>query len=436
MSGQEFFLTISTGGADLHKLVQKELRDQLQAKEVIRFGQARFFFRADALLISPERFASLCSPEKLYAVVLREATSEFAPSLTELEGSKAEDALAARIAACSGWSHALETWRRFVEYGSGDADFSMAPHTFRVTGKRAGKLLAHLGSTGISEAVGEALMQEHGWQVALRDFDVEVVVHVNDDMLIVALPLLERSSAQQATFALPGLVQPVAWAMAKSAEIAPGETVIDPMCGSGIILLEAAQCWSSGRFIGFDKDASQLSRSTANVQLLSARIRLRLGFVRADATRLPLPDACCDAVICDLPFGKQYGSEAENQTLYPEALTEFRRVLRPSGGRVVLLTNQANSQKLVDIFAARPEWEVTCRRRLTLGFMEGILFLARVRSGEFVSHPEGPAQVSLPPESMRLPWEDSRGRAKWSSFKAMGRPPLQPILNSKRAQDR
>lgn len=434
MLDQEFFLTISTGGADLHRLVQEELRGVLDARYVERFGQARFFFRANVEQVPLEKFEALHAPEKIYAVVLRQATAELAPRLARLAGTEAEEALAAIIAACEGWPQALATWRTFARRALGK-DPSTLPRTFRVTGKRAGNLMAHLSSNGISEVVGETIAERHGWQVALRGFDIEVVVHLNDEFLLVALPLLERTSARQTNFALPGLSQPVAWAMAKSAGITPGEVVVDPMCGSGIILLEAAQCWGNAFYLGFDCDASQLARSDCNLQLLSGRIRTAVALACGDATRLPLPDASCDAVLCDLPFGKLYGSEEDNERLYPAALAEFRRILSPSTGRVVLLTNKANSQKLVDAFlAAADSWVVTCRRRLTLGFMEAVLFLAMVRPAAggvpCAEEAEASQPLAMPPESMRLPWEDGRGRAKWSSFKALARPPLQPCMGA------
>ena len=63
-----------------------------------------------------------------------------------------------------------------------------------------------------------------------------MVIHLNDDHVMVCLPLLER--AGQAQFLLPGLSQPVAWAMARTVEPTAGEVVLDAMCGSGIVLLE------------------------------------------------------------------------------------------------------------------------------------------------------------------------------------------------------
>lgn len=423
MAEQEFSLTIGgSGGSELHRLVREELREV--ARNVERLGQARFFFRTPAP--APiERLQALCAPEKVYAVVLRQPTSELPLGLP---GPAAEDALAALIARSAGWSRALETWRACVRRACpelSEEEVAASPRSFRVTGKRAGRLMAHLSSTGISEAAGEAIGEAHGWQVALRCFDVEVSVSVNDHSLLVALPLLERGT--QGNFALPGLSQPVAWAIARSADIAPGDVVVDPMCGSGIILLEAARCWSAC-YMGFDHSPTQLARSLGNLQLLSGSSHAAVSFAQGRVERLPLGDGCCDVLLCDLPFGKQFGSEADNESLYPRAVAEFRRVVRPGTGRAVLLTNLANSERLERALLLHSSaWTVTCRRRLTLGFMEATLYLVAAR-------PSG--EAALPPETMRLPWEDSKGRAKWSSLKAVARQPLEFVAASLRREEK
>ena len=60
-------------------------------------------------------------------------------------------------------------------------------------------------------------------------------------------------------------------------------------------------------------------------------------FVRWDAARLPLRPGCVDAAVVDLPFGVSCGNAGLNKRLYPRALAELARVLRP-GGRLVLMT--------------------------------------------------------------------------------------------------
>jgi len=68
-----------------------------------------------------------------------------------------------------------------------------------------------------------------------------------------------------------------------------------------------------------------------------------VGVARADCRRLPFADASVDVVLCDLPYGRQYGTEVGNQKLYAEALREVARVLRPGTGRAVLITTATDA---------------------------------------------------------------------------------------------
>jgi len=61
---------------------------------------------------------------------------------------------------------------------------------------------------------------------------------------------------------------------------------------------------------------------------------------------------------------------------------------------------------------------------------EAVIFLATATATPQGAASNGQRELGvLPPETVRLPWEDGRGRAKWSSFKALDRQPLQPVMS-------
>ncbi len=103
-------------------------------------------------------------------------------------------------------------------------------------------------------------------------------------------------------------------------------TLLDPCCGSGTILAEArAVGWEVQ---GRDIDASAVSASRRNADTPHVQ--------DGDARDLDLPDASVDAVVSNLPFGRQYEVQGDPAVWIADVLAELARVTRP-GGRVVLL---------------------------------------------------------------------------------------------------
>ncbi|MGW0231002.1 methyltransferase domain-containing protein [Actinopolymorpha singaporensis] len=103
-------------------------------------------------------------------------------------------------------------------------------------------------------------------------------------------------------------------------------TLLDPCCGSGTILAEAKEVgWEVE---GRDIDAGAVSASRRNADTPHVQ--------DGDARDLDLPDASVDAVVSNLPFGRQYAVQGDPAVWIADVMAELARVTRP-GGRVVLL---------------------------------------------------------------------------------------------------
>ncbi|XP_054239702.1 THUMP domain-containing protein 2 [Indicator indicator] len=208
---------------------------------------------------------------------------------------------------------------------------------FRVSCRCSGALAKVLPAQELGRALGTALTKQFGWRAALRDPELEVFVHLNDIHTLVGIPLFRLSLASREYLRRAGLRSTVAWAMASLAEISAGACVLDPMCGLGTILLEAAQEWPDACYWGADISDSQLEGADVNIR--TAGLGDKIELIKASVKALPWPSESFDAVISDLPFGKKFKVSKDIQLL-PDALQEMERVLRVGGTAVLLLSQE------------------------------------------------------------------------------------------------
>ncbi|NWV31880.1 THUM2 protein, partial [Grantiella picta] len=208
--------------------------------------------------------------------------------------------------------------------------------TFRVSCRCSGAIAKILTPQEIGRAIGVALVKQFGWRVDLRNPDLEIFVHLNDIHSVVGIPLFRLPLANRDYIRTAGLRSTVAWAMASLAEISAGALVLDPMCGLGTILLEAAKEWPEAFYWGADISDSQLEGADGNIR--AAGLVDKIELLQASVKALPLPSESFDSIISDIPFGKKFKVTNDTQLL-PGILQEMERLLRV-GGTLILLLSQ------------------------------------------------------------------------------------------------
>jgi 23S rRNA G2445 N2-methylase RlmL len=122
-----------------------------------------------------------------------------------------------------------------------------------------------------------------------------------------------------------GALRPVVAAAMVRLAGAPGR-LLDPCCGAGTIAAEA----SAAGWRAWASDISDEAVAAARANAPDAAI------ARADARDLPRADAEFDAVVTNLPFGRQFRVGPGRDVWLRGVLREAARVTRP-GGRIVLL---------------------------------------------------------------------------------------------------
>ncbi|MFT4921938.1 MAG: tRNA (guanine10-N2)-dimethyltransferase [Haloarculaceae archaeon] len=188
------------------------------------------------------------------------------------------------------------------------------------------------GQTGVDtqraeREMGQTLV-DRGFAVDLDDPDNELRVFFAEGGCAVGW-LVAESVRDYGTrkptdrpFFQPGSMDPLlARALANAAGARPGATVLDPMCGTGGILVEAGLV--GAQVLGTDTQAKMVDGSRENLaHFLDGGYHV----ARGDARSLPVADGSVDAVVFDAPYGRQSKIEGQLDSLVFEALQEARRV--------------------------------------------------------------------------------------------------------------
>ena len=116
-------------------------------------------------------------------------------------------------------------------------------------------------------------------------------------------------------------VYPVSELLMESAEVIPGEQVLDVACGSGNTAIAAARRFGDVTGVDYVPALLEHARERAKAELVE------IEFVEGDAENLPFPDASFDLVTSS--FGVMFTAD------HRRAASELVRVCRP-GGRIAL----------------------------------------------------------------------------------------------------
>jgi 23S rRNA G2445 N2-methylase RlmL len=218
-----------------------------------------------------------------------------------------------------------------------------SPPSFSVTANFVGK--RNYNTEEMKHACAEGIIASHaGWTYERDDAaaDLNLRIFVEHELAHVGVrlgkyPLHRRPYKQHH---VPGsLKPPVAAALLSLAKVNPGTRVLDPCCGGGTVLIEAAL--SEALAVGGDSDVMALAAAAANARAAAVSIPIQVW----DAQALPAADASMDHIVCNLPWGREVSVDVALESLYRRICKELCRVLAP-GGQITLLTNAPHLVKL------------------------------------------------------------------------------------------
>ncbi|XP_052285877.1 tRNA (guanine(6)-N2)-methyltransferase THUMP3-like isoform X2 [Dreissena polymorpha] len=252
--------------------------------------------------------------------------------------------------------------------------------SFRVTCHRTGDS-HNFDSMTAAANFGGAIYCYFGWNVKMTEFDMEVLLNIDEHQVAVSMGLTKESLHKRdiTTFGPTTLRPTVANGMLRLCEIQTGDIVCDPMCGAGSIPIQGILSGQQSFHLAGEIGKNCLNRVRSNLKFLSSESTGKVDAIRWDVCNLPLRDKSVDVFITDLPFGVRMGHKVENWRLYPGALLEMARVVQPESGRCCLLTED---QKC--LFRSLQKWNKYWTRSKTLvinlgGLAAGVFVLSRTR---------------------------------------------------------
>jgi len=183
-----------------------------------------------------------------------------------------------------------------------------------------------------------------GRKVTLENPDIEVRGLITNSATYVGLKLLEldrsqfeKRKTQHRPFFSPISLHPkLARVMVNLSSIKKGETLLDPFCGTGGILIEAGLI--DARVIGSDIESKMVEGCKKNLDFYDIT---DYELFCSDIGDIAKHVAEVDAVVTDFPYGKATTTKGEDICkLYKRAFENISCILKENGRAVIGLSNK------------------------------------------------------------------------------------------------
>ena len=186
--------------------------------------------------------------------------------------------------------------------------------------------------------LGGALLA-HGGRVNLEDPEVDFRLVGDGEFHLVRVlhtidrTVFEKSHNERRTLGQPVSLHPkFARALVNISRCPTGGRLLDPFCGTGGVLLEAARIGAHA--LGGDLLPAMVERSRGTLGDLAGRADLRTTDVASWSRLKPR----VDAIATDPPYGRSTTTAREDlESLYRRAFETFVQVLRPGGYAAMVL---------------------------------------------------------------------------------------------------
>lgn len=234
--------------------------------------------------------------------------------------------------------------------------------TFAVRGKRFEGMMRDADSQGIVRKIGEVLSKKNDVNLREPDFVVRMqmcdAVHVYIEQRVTETDLLEKRKVGERPFFSPISLHPkYARALVNLTGVRRGGTVLDPFCGTGGIVIEAAEMGM--RAMASDFDPEMVAGCRENMAFYGLKLHdfdtLDVGDI---GERFPGTDAVCT----DPPYGRSTKTGGEGiDHIYERAGEAVPRSLKPGARAGIVLPHRMEfgSMALESVYEQRVHGSLT-----------------------------------------------------------------------------
>jgi putative N6-adenine-specific DNA methylase/tRNA (guanine6-N2)-methyltransferase len=222
-------------------------------------------------------------------------------------------------------------------------------NSFRVTSHRYGT--HDFNHLKIQQAAGSALVERYQTPVSLDHPDLNLRVDLYELQCLIGIPLhLSELDRRYHKLYQPRVTlnPTVAYGMLQFlAQDKSPDLLLDPFCGSGTILLEAANTLPHWEIYGSDYNPETIEGVKKNIiaENMSHSIKVKT----ADARDLAqaYPDHFFNGIVTNPPYGIRMGKQINFYHFYRRFLAGVSQVLQPEGRLVILVGKKSGEFKRV-----------------------------------------------------------------------------------------
>jgi tRNA (guanine10-N2)-dimethyltransferase len=226
----------------------------------------------------------------------------------------------------------LHDYKGAIEIGEG---------TFAVRAKRLMRLNPRLDIKKAEKIIADLVEGDNSVDLENPEIEIRLIVS-NRCYGGISREKIPRSSFEDRKVANRPYFSPVslhprlARALVNLSRVKPGMLLLDPFCGTGGVVMEAALL--GAKTVGSDIDKKMVEGCSENLESLNIQ---DVKLFSADISEIPNKVEKVDAIASDPPYGRSATTNREDiSTLYERAFKAFSQALKPGGYASVVLPQE------------------------------------------------------------------------------------------------